>query len=267
MAVDTLVESPQSALSGVARVLVHAGKLSAKAAEDLARSAKERRTSFVSAVVMPARCPPAELAHTLSTALALPLLDLNAVDLTRLPRGIVEPKLALQYQLMVLGKRGNRLFIAAADPTDQEAVERIKFATQLSPEWVIVEYDKLVRVLETQGASVNEAMEQLAGGDFEFDVTDEDTAAQEGAEVSQEVEDAPVVRFLQKMLIDAINMRAPPTCISSPTSTTTGCAFASTASCARSPSRRSPSRTSWPRASRSSRAWTLPRSACRKTAG
>ena len=208
MAVDTLVESPQSTLSGVARVLVHAGKLSAKAAEDLARGAKERRSSFVSAVVAAGAVPPAELAHALSTALALPLLDLNAVDMTRLPRGIVDPKLAMQYQLMVLGKRGSRLFIGAADPTDQEAVERIKFATQLSPEWVIVEYDKLMRILEAQGASVNEAMEQLAGGDFEFDVTDEDTAAQEGAEVSQEVEDAPVVRFLQKMLIDAINMRA-----------------------------------------------------------
>ena len=208
MAADTLVESPQSALSGVARVLVHAGKLSAKAAEDLARSAKDRRASFVSAVVSAGAVPPADLAHTLSTALALPLLDLNAVDLTRLPRGIVDPKLALQYQLMVLGKRGNRLFIGAADPTDQEAVERIKFATQLSPEWVIVEYDKLMRILEAQGANVNEAMEQLAGGDFEFDVTDEDTTAQEGTEVSQEVEDAPVVRFLQKMLIDAINARA-----------------------------------------------------------
>ena len=208
MAADTIVESPQSALSGVARVLVHAGKLSAKTAEDLARGAKERRSSFVSAVVAAGAVPPAELAHTLSAALALPLVDLNAVDMTRLPRGIVEPKLALQYQLMVLGKRGNRLFIASADPTDQEAVERIKFATQLSPEWVIVEYDKLMRVLESQGASVNEAMEQLAGGDFEFDVTDEDTAAQEGTEVSQEVEDAPVVRFLQKMLIDAINARA-----------------------------------------------------------
>jgi type IV pilus assembly protein PilB len=207
MAVDTLVESPSSALSGVARVLVHAGKLSAKAAEDLAKNAKERRASFVSAVVSAGAVPPADLAHTLSTALALPLLDLNAVDVTRLPRGIVDPKLALQYQLMVLGKRGSRLFIGAADPTDQEAAERIKFATQLSPEWVIVEYDKLVRILEAQGADVNQAMETLAAGDFDFDVTDEDSAA-EATEVSQEVEDAPVVRFLQKMLIDAINARA-----------------------------------------------------------
>ncbi len=208
MAVDTLVELPQSALSGVARVLVHAGKLSAKAAEDLARGAKERRSGFVSAVISAGAVQPADLAHTLSTALALPLLDLSAVDLARLPRGIVDPKLALQYQLMVLGKRGSRLFIGAADPTDQEAAERIKFATQLTPEWVIVEYDKLMRVLEAQGASVNEAMESLAGGDFDFDVTDEDSAAAESNEVSQEVEDAPVVRFLQKMLIDAINLRA-----------------------------------------------------------
>jgi type IV pilus assembly protein PilB len=207
MAVDTLVESPQSALSGVARVLVHAGKLSAKAAEDLAKGAKERRASFVSAVVAAGAVPPAELAHTLSTALALPLLDLNAVDLTRLPRGIVDPKLATQYQLMVLGKRGSRLFIGAADPTDQEAVERIKFATQLSPEWVIVEHDKLAKVLDNQGASASEALEAIAGGDFEFDISEE-TGEQETADISTEVEDAPVVRFLQKMLIDAINARA-----------------------------------------------------------
>ncbi len=208
MAVDMLVEAPQSTLSGVARVLVHSGKLSAKAAEDLAKGAKERRTSFVSAVIAAGAVAPTDLAHTLSTALALPLLDLNAVDLARLPRGILDPKMASQYQLMVLGKRGSRLFIGAADPTDQEAAERIKFATQLSPEWVIVEYDKLLRILEAQGASVNEAMEALAGGDFEFDVTDEENASAENAEVSAEVEDAPVVRFLQKMLIDAINARA-----------------------------------------------------------
>jgi type IV pilus assembly protein PilB len=208
MAVDTLVEAPQSTLSGVARVLVHSGKLSAKAAEDLARGAKERRTSFVSAVIAAGAVQPTDLAHTLSSALALPLLDLNAVDLVRLPKGILDPKMASQYQLMVLGKRGNRLFIGAADPTDQEAAERIKFATQLSPEWVIVEYDKLLRILEAQGANVNEAMESLAGGDFEFDITDEDQTSAESAEISAEVEDAPVVRFLQKMLIDAINARA-----------------------------------------------------------
>ncbi|MDP1899401.1 MAG: type IV-A pilus assembly ATPase PilB [Rubrivivax sp.] len=208
MAAETLVEPPPSALSGVARVLVNAGKLTAKSAEELTKSARERKSSFVAALIGAGAVKPDELAHTLSISLALPVIDLNAVDLQKLPRNIVDQKIASQYQLLVLGKRGNRLFIGAADPTDQEAAERIKFATQLTPEWVIVEYDKLVKQLDAQGASANEQLESMAGGDFDFDVTDEETAAPESADVTTEVEDAPVVRFLQKMLIDAINMRA-----------------------------------------------------------
>ncbi len=206
--VDTLVEtSPQSALSGVARVLVHAGRLSSKAAEDLSKSALERKIGFVSAVIASGAVSPSDLAHTLSASLALPLLDLNAVDAERMPKGVIDGKLAQQYQVVVLGRRGNRLFIGGADPTDQEATERIKFATQLTPEWVIVEYDKLARILEAQGTTAAETLENITSGDFEFDVTEEDPN-QESAEVATEVEDAPVVRFLQKMLIDAINMRA-----------------------------------------------------------
>jgi len=204
---ESLVEPPQSSLSGVARVLVHAGKLSSKAAEDLAKSAKDRKISFIGAVIASGAVSAFDLAHTLSTALALPLLDLSAIDFERLPKGIVDPKLAVQYQLVMLGRRGNRLFIGGADPTDQEAVERIKFATQLAPEWVIVEYDKLARLMESQGSSATETLEALTADDFEFDVTD-DASTPESAEVVSEVEDAPVVRFLQKMLIDAINLRA-----------------------------------------------------------
>jgi len=205
--VDTLAEAPQSALSGVARVLVHAGRLNAKTAEDLVKSSKEKKTSFISSVIAAGAVAPADLAHTLSAALALPLLDLAALDLQKLPKNVVDAKLAVQYQVVVLGKRGNRLFIGGADPTDQEAVERIKFATQLSPEWVIVEHDKLAKILEASGASATETLESLSSGDFEFDVTDDVTAPQE-TEAATDVEDAPVVRFLQKMLIDAINARA-----------------------------------------------------------
>ena len=207
MAAETAVESAPSALSGVARVLVHAGKLTAKSAEELTKTARERKASFVSTAIGAGAVKPTDLAHTLSNALALPLLDLNAVDLQKLPRNIVDAKTASQFQIVVLGKRGNRLFIGAADPTEQEAVERIKFATQLTPEWVIVEYDKLMRQIEAQGTSASDMIESLAGGDFEFDVT-EDTGAPESPEVTADVEDAPVVRFLQKMLIDAINARA-----------------------------------------------------------
>jgi len=206
--VDTLAEAPQSSLSGVARVLVHAGKLNAKVAEDLVRTSKDKRSSFVSAVIAAGAVSPSDLAHTLSTALALPLLDLASVDVQRLPRSVIDAKLAVQYQVVVLGKRGSRLFIGGADPTDQEAVERIKFATQLSPEWVIVEHDKLAKILEASGASATETLESMASGDFEFDVTDDVTSPQENNEQPSDVEDAPVVRFLQKMLIDAINARA-----------------------------------------------------------
>ena len=206
---DTLVDSPQSTLSGVARVLVHAGKLGRqerrrtgqerqgqahqlRVGRDRARARFRRRTSRT-------RCRP---------ALALPLLDLNAIDGEKLPRSLIDGKLAQQYQIIVLGERGSRLFIGGADPTDQEAVERIKFATQLSPEWVIVEYDKLGKLLEKHGTSATETLESMASGEFDFEVAEDDGTAQEQAEVTQEVEDAPVVRFLQKMLIDAINARA-----------------------------------------------------------
>jgi type IV pilus assembly protein PilB len=206
-AADTIAETAHSALSGVARVLVHVGKLSEKSAAGLVKAAGEKKTGFVAELIKSGAVSPVDLAHTLSTALALPLLDLSAVDPERLPRNVIDGKFSSQFQVVVLGKRGNRLFIGGADPTDQEAVDRIKFATQLTPEWVIVEHDKLSKLLEGSGASATKTLESMASGDFEFDVTEE-TSDPETAEPTAEVEDAPVVRFLQKMLIDAINARA-----------------------------------------------------------
>src|SRR5690606_39843665 len=209
MAVDTPLPDATGTLSGVARVLVNAGKLDAKAAETLVRTAKEQKRSFVSTLVCSGTIKPDDLAHTLSKTLAVPLMDLAAVDVQRLPKGIIDNKLSAQYQVLVLSKRGNRLFVAGADPTDQEAIERIKFATQLTPEWVIVEQDKLAKMLEGITASTEEQLSALASSDFEFDVTEDmGGPAPEADAAASEVEDAPVVRFLQKMLIDAINARA-----------------------------------------------------------
>ncbi|WP_428510922.1 type IV-A pilus assembly ATPase PilB [Roseateles sp.] len=189
-------------------MLVHAGKLQAKAAEDLMRQAREKKTSFVNSVIAAGLVSSSDLAHTLSTALAVPLLDLNAMDVQRMPQNIIDNKLAQQYQVVVLGRRGSRLFIGGADPTDQDVVERIKFATQLTPEWVIVEHDKLTKLLAGTSSSASEALETINGGDFDFDIAEEDAAPQETAAELADVEDAPVVRFLQKMLVDAINLRA-----------------------------------------------------------
>jgi len=209
MAVDTFLDAPQTNLSGVARILVRAGRIDAKAAEDLTKAAQDKRTSFVAQLVESNTMKPLALAHALSTALAVPLLDLDAVDPKQLPQGIVDAKLVSQYRIFPLGKRGGRLFIACADPTDQEAVERIKFATQLAPEWIVVEYDKLMKLVTEQQTTTTQTMDALVSSDFEFEVTDEDpTAAQEKPDVANEVEDAPVVKFLHKMLIDAINLRA-----------------------------------------------------------
>ncbi len=205
---NSLSEAATSTLSGVARVLVNAGKLPAKTAEDLVRQAREKKSGFVAAVMAAGAISPAELAHTLSSALALPVVDLNALDPQRLPHNVIDAKLSLQYQVVALGRRGNRLFIGGADPTDQEVVERIKFATQLAPEWVIVEHDKLSKLLAGASASAAESLEAITGGDFDFDIADEEAAPKEEAADMADVEDAPVVRFLQKMLIDAINMRA-----------------------------------------------------------
>ncbi|HNT38596.1 MAG TPA: type IV-A pilus assembly ATPase PilB, partial [Rubrivivax sp.] len=208
MAADPTTETPANALSGVARVLVNAGRISTKSAEDLLKSARDRRTSFSSAAVAAGAVSAADLAHTLSQALALPLLDLNAIDLQKVPKNILDAKTATQYQLLVLGKRGSRLIVATADPTHQEAAERVKFATQLSPEWVIVEQDKLAKLIEAQGVSAAEQLEAIASSEFDFDVTEDEGPQSESQDIASEVEDAPVVRFLQKMLIDAINMRA-----------------------------------------------------------
>jgi type IV pilus assembly protein PilB len=204
----TLAEPLQSSLSGVARMLVHAGKLQAKTAEDLVRQAREKKTSFVNAVIASGQVSPADLAHTLSSALALPLLDLSAMDPQRMPQNVVDAKLAQQYQVVALSRRGSRLFLGGADPTDLEVIERIKFATQLQPEWVIVEHDKLTKMLSSTGATATETLESIAGGDFDFDIAEEDATPQQEAAELADVEDAPVVRFLQKMLVDAINLRA-----------------------------------------------------------
>lgn len=203
---DNPVES-SGTLSGVARVLVNAGRLDVRMAEELSRTAREQRRNFVSTLMAAGGIRSDDLAHTLSSALSVPLVDLAALDINRLPTGVIDRKLSNQYQVLVLGKRGSRLFVAGADPTDQEAIERIKFATQLTPEWVVVEHDKLVKVLDGATATASEQLAAIGNEDFDFDIVDESAAA-DATDLSSEVEDAPVVKFLQKMLVDAINMRA-----------------------------------------------------------
>ncbi|MCZ2103040.1 MAG: type IV-A pilus assembly ATPase PilB [Comamonadaceae bacterium] len=196
------------ALPGLARALMTAGKLTQKSAEEVYRKSQSSRSAFIAELVNGKSITAPELAHTLSTTFGAPLLDVNAIDTTHLPKDLLDPKLCQAYKVIVLGRRSNRLILATADPTDQEAAEKIKFTTQLGVDWVIAEYDKLIELVEATTKTVAESLDNITGGDFEFEDTPVDDAVESNEAAAAEVEDAPVVRFLHKMLLDAIGMRA-----------------------------------------------------------
>ena len=209
-AVETVTNAPSSvALPGLGRALVIAGKLGQKAAEDIFRKAQSGRTSFIAELTGSGVVSASDLAHTMSTAFAAPLLDLTAIDTQRLPKGLLDIKICQAYRVVVLSKRSNRLIVATADPSDQEAAEKIKFSTQMGVDWVIAEYDKLSKMVEASATTASEAMDNIIGDDFEFDESTVEAASTESSDTGvSDVEDAPVVKFLHKMLLDAFSMRA-----------------------------------------------------------
>ena len=151
----------------------------------------------------------AELAHQISLIFSTPLLDLNAIDPLLLPKDLLDPKLCTSHHVLPLCKRGNRLIVATAAPTDKEATEKIKFASQMGIDWIIAEHDKLVRLIESAHKSVTEALDTyIADDEFQFDDTKEAPQQEDKDSSASDVEDTPVVKFLHKMLIDAVNMRA-----------------------------------------------------------
>jgi len=185
-----------------------AGKLTQKAAEEIYQKSQISRTSFIAELTGSGVVSAADLAHTVSAVFGAPLLDLEAIDPLRLPKDLLDAKICQAYKVVVLSKRSNRLIVATADPTDQEAAEKIKFTTQMGVDWIIAEYDKLNRLVEATTKSASESMESLTSGDFEFDESVAEEAPEAIDSGANEVEDAPVVKFLHKMLLDAFNMRA-----------------------------------------------------------
>lgn len=210
-AVDTaLKETSAVALPGLGRALMSAGKLTQKSAEDIYKKSQISRTSFIAELTGSGAVSAADLAHTVSAVFGAPLLDLDAIDPLRLPKELLDNKICQAYRVVVLSKRNNRLIVATADPTDQEAAEKIKFTTQMGVDWIIAEYDKLSRLVEATTKSTSESMDTLisGGGDFAFDDVTIEDAPEEADTGTTEVEDAPIVKFLHKMLLDAFNMRA-----------------------------------------------------------
>ena len=185
-----------------------AGKLTQKSAEEIYKKSQTSRTSFIAELTGSGTVTPVDLAHTVSAVFGAPLLDIDAIDPQRFPKDLLDPKICQAYKVIVLSKRNNRLIVATADPTDQEAAEKIKFTTQMGVDWIIAEYDKLIRLIDSTSKTVSESMESLSsGGDIDFDsISTDEVVEQEQA--TTEVEDAPIVKFLHKMLLDAFHMRA-----------------------------------------------------------
>ena len=208
-AVDPVVSDvPTLALPGLARALVSAGKLGQKSAEDIYKKAQSNRTRFIAELTGSGAVSAFDLAHTMSTAFGAPLLDLEAIDLQRLPKNLLDTKICQDYRVVVLSKRNNRLIVATADPSDSQAAEKIKFATQMGVDWIIAEYDKLSKMVEATATTATEQMDSIIGDDFEFDdASMESSVVEENDGAVSEVEDAPVVKFLHKMLLDAFSMR------------------------------------------------------------
>ena len=196
------------ALPGLARALISAGKLPAKTAEDIYQKSVSNRSSFIAELTGSGEVSAFDLAHTLSNAFGAPLLDLDAIDPQRLPRDLLDAKLCQAYRIVVLSKRNNRLIVATADPSDQQAAEKIKFASQMGVDWVIAEYDKLSRMVEAAAVTAAETIDSIVGAEFEFDESSAESTNDTTEQAVAEVDDAPVVRFLHKMLLDAFGMRA-----------------------------------------------------------
>ena len=189
------------------RVLLASGKLDKAAVQKALENAPGNRKSLIAELVDSGAVRPLDVAQVVAQAFAAPLLDLSAIHLAGLPDKLLDERICQEYQLLVLGKRKHAWVIATADPSNQEALEKIKFATQSNVDWVVVEYDKLVLALQAEKpAAANTLYADFADRDFEGQAFI--AASDRPSPAENEVDDSPVVRFLQKILLDAVRMGA-----------------------------------------------------------
>ncbi len=146
-----------------------------------------------------------EVALFASETFGYPLVDLDSLDEAQLPRDAIDRKLMRNHQVIALNKRGNRLAVALADPTTLRALDEIRFQTGMAVDPVVVEADKLSMLVNKLSETTETALRDLTGEDFDMELlADEAPEAAAEAAGSVDVDDAPVVRFIQKMLLDAI---------------------------------------------------------------
>ncbi|PZN31187.1 MAG: type IV-A pilus assembly ATPase PilB [Proteobacteria bacterium] len=198
-------------MQGLPLRLIQDGLLDEKTMVQALETAADNKTNLVSHLVSTGLADPREIAIAASQEFGVPLLDLDAIQPDLDVVKLVSDKLLAKHRVLPLVKRGKRLFVAVSDPTNLHALDEIKFQTGLSVEAVVVEEDKLHRIASKALEQVDTQMPGLSDDDLDLenlDVTGGDDELQGDVVSRDEVEDAPIVRFVNKVLLDAIKKGA-----------------------------------------------------------
>jgi len=197
----------QTKLSGLARTLIQEKLLSEDEAKAIEVQAHSTKTPFISQAIQSKKLSSLIIAETAAKAFGFPYLNLDAFNLDYLPPKKIDIKLMQSNRVMALHTRNNLLFVAVSDPTNIHALDSVQFQMGMNVSPIVVEDDKLGRMIEKLVESSDKTLKSLDVDDGDFGFGEDNTQLEE-APVESEVDDAPVVKFLNKMLLDAINMGA-----------------------------------------------------------
>lgn len=201
--------NPQVNLSGLARRLVQDNLLDETAAGRALDEARKKRIPFVAYLVEHKVASASAIAWSAAQEFGVPVLDISVMDLELAPVKLVDEKLIRQHHALPLFKRGNRLYVAVSDPTNLQALDEIKFHTGINTDPILVEDDKLAKAID-RALEANEApMDQMLDEDLDnLSIEGGDEVDRQEAASEAEADDTPVVRFVNKVLLDAINKGA-----------------------------------------------------------
>jgi len=203
------ITNPTAHLSGLARRLVMDGLLDEQEAIKIHETALKKRTHFVSYLVENKILNGRDIAWSGSQEFGVPLFDLTTMDMESAPISLVSEKLIHQHNALPLFKRGNRLFIAVSDPTNLSAIDEFKFHTGINTEAVLVEEGQLQKVVDTALDAMDTTMSELMDADLDnLDISSGEDDNKDGDVSETDIDDTPVVRFVNKVLLDAINKGA-----------------------------------------------------------
>ena len=186
--------------------MLQAGKLSQQQVDTIQRNASEERIPFIDAVIRSGELDASSMALFCATHFGCPLLDLGAVDIQALPKQVIDDRLMQSQRVVVLAKRASKVSVAIADPTQTLALDQVKFRTGLSVDPVVVAVPQLTELISKLSQSAEQNLSELIGDDLDNVALVDESSHTDTA--TSEIDDAPVVRFLQKILTDAINMGA-----------------------------------------------------------